>query len=100
MDLLKRITELRDERGWSINYLAKTSDLPQSTVSNLYNRTSEPSVTTLERICTGFGISLAEFFSDGEEGTMLSDEQKRLLLEWSKLTQEQKQSVLSVMSEM
>jgi len=100
MDILKRITELREIRGWSINHLAKMSEIPQSTVSNLYNRPNEPSISTLESLCKGFGISLAEFFNIGGESTILNDEQKSLLLEWSKLTEPQKQSIFSVIKNM
>ena len=100
MDILKRITDLRDERGWSKNHLAKMSELPQSTVSNLYNRSYEPSISTLESLCRGLGISLAEFFNVDGEVVILSNEQKYLLAEWSRLSTEQRQSILSVIKNM
>ncbi|MDL2248165.1 helix-turn-helix transcriptional regulator [Tyzzerella sp. OttesenSCG-928-J15] len=99
MDILQRITDLRDERGWSKNHLAKMSGLSQSTVSNLYNREYEPSFSTLESICKGFGISLAEFFNTGES-TMLTVEQKTLLLEWSKLPDDKKAMILELIKKM
>jgi len=101
MDILQRITELRNERNWSKNYLAKMSDLPQSTVSNLYNRSHAPSISTLESICKGFGISLAQFFNiNNEEDTILSEEQKQLLLEWEKLSREQKLAIFNLLKNM
>lgn len=97
MDIINRITELRDERGWSKNHLAKMSNLSQSTISNLYNRSYEPTFATLESICGGFGISLAEFFNENNESTVLTPEQKKLLLEWSKLNEDQKDSLFKFM---
>ena len=98
MDTLQRITELRAERGWSQNHLAKMSDLPQSTISNLYNRSYEPTISTLESICRGFGISLAEFFNTEGESTILTEEQKQILIIWSKLSVEQRSSFITLIS--
>ena len=66
MDILRRITELREERGWSFYRLAKEAGIPQSTLSNLYQRANAPTVSTLEALCGAFGISLAQFFSTDE----------------------------------
>jgi transcriptional regulator with XRE-family HTH domain len=100
MDILQRITELREMRGWSINHLAKMSGLSQSTVSNLYNREYAPSISTLESLCSGFGISMAEFFNVNNDAVVLTDEQKKLLLIWSSLSKEQKDTLFSLMKNM
>ena len=63
MDVFEKIDRLRKERGWSINNLAMEAMLTQSTVSNLYNRRSEPKISTLRSLCDAFGISLSEFYS-------------------------------------
>ena len=57
MDAKARIKELMQERGWSEYRLAIASGLSQSTVANIFNRNTTPSVATLESICNGFGIS-------------------------------------------
>lgn len=64
MDILKRIDELRLEKGWSINFLAIEAELTQSTLNNLYSRKTEPKISTLRSICRAFGISLADFFKE------------------------------------
>lgn len=63
MDVLQRIDQLRNERGWSVNNLAMEAMLTQSTLSNLYTRKTEPKLSTLRAICNAFGITLSEFFS-------------------------------------
>ncbi len=67
-DVLKRITQLRKDRGWSLYRLAKESGISYSTLSNTFHRSNVPSVSTLIRLCDGFGITLAEFFD--EKGIM------------------------------
>ena len=66
MDALRKINAIRLERGWSIYRLSVESDLPQSTLVNMFSRETQPSIATLEAICKGFGITLAEFFEEDE----------------------------------
>ena len=66
MDAKARIKELMAERNWSEYRLAIASGLSQSTVANIFNRNTTPSVATLESICAGFGITLAQFFAEGD----------------------------------
>ena len=61
-DVLKRIQNLLDEYGWTVYRLSKESGIPISSLSNMFSRNTQPSVSTLERICEGFGISIGDFF--------------------------------------
>lgn len=99
MDAKQRIRELMDERNWSEYRLAIASGLSQSTVANIFNRNTTPSVATLESICGGFGITLAQFFAEGDM-VELTEEQKEMFSAWSSLTKDQKdvlQQLISVM---
>jgi len=78
-----------NERGWTEYRLAKESKLSQSTIANLFKRNNVPSIPTLEAICDGIGITLAQFFSEGKF-VELTDEQKELFDSWVLLTKEQK----------
>ena len=77
MDALRKINRMRLERGWSVYRLSVESDLPQSTLINMFNRETQPSIATLEALCKGFGITLAEFFAEHEEeqGKVLSKDE-------------------------
>ena len=66
MDVLERLQKLLDARGWSMYRLAKESGLTESTIANIYRRNAIPSIMTLESVCKGFGITLSQFFADGE----------------------------------
>lgn len=89
MDTNKRIRELMNERNWTEYRLAVNSGLSQSTIANLFNRNTVPSVATLEAICGGLGISLAQFFAE-ENMVELTDEQMEMFKKWVHLTKEQK----------
>jgi len=62
--VLHRVTELRNERRWSLYRLAKEAGVSYSTLNNSFRRNNVPSVPTLMRICDGFGITLSEFFDE------------------------------------
>ena len=62
MNVLKRINKLRLEKNWSVYRLSVESGIPQSTLTNMFNRETLPSITTLEMLCNAFGITLSEFF--------------------------------------
>ncbi len=62
-DTLSRIIELCELKGWSLYHLASMSDISYSNLNNIVNRGTQPTVATIERVCSGFNISLSEFFS-------------------------------------
>ena len=59
-----RLLELCRDHELSLNDLARVSDVPLSTIKNILNGASKnPGITTINKICTGLGITLAEFFA-------------------------------------
>ena len=89
MKALERVQQLIDERHWTPYRLSKESGLPQSTVTNLFNRNYDPSITTLEAICGGLGITMSQFFAEGEL-VELTPEQKQFFNDWAVLSPEDK----------
>ena len=89
MRALERVQQLIDERHWTPYRLSKESGLPQSTVTNLFNRNYDPSITTLEAICGGLGITMSQFFAEGEL-VELTPEQKQFFNDWAVLSPEDK----------
>ncbi|POP31727.1 XRE family transcriptional regulator [Lactonifactor longoviformis] len=98
MDILGKISQLREERHWSEYQLSVQSGLPQSTISSWYRKDILPSVSSLEKICSAFGITLSQFFWDGCESVILSPMQKELLRHWNRLNKEQQISLLNLLS--
>lgn len=100
MDIQKHIKQLMDERGWTDYRLAKEANLSHSTVTNMFNRNNAPTLPTLEAVCRAFGITLAQFFSEGNDPAQLTEEQHILFSRWSTLTEEQKTLLLALMNTM
>ena len=65
MDVIERINYfMKIKKIASVNELANRSLLTQSTVDNIIRgKNMSPRIDTVEKICEGLGISLAEFFS-------------------------------------
>lgn len=93
-DVINRIQELLDFNHWTLYKLAKKSDLPYSSLNNLFHRKNCPTIATLERICSGFGISLSEFFNFTENPLRnheISPDKQELLNSYDSLSTKDKE---------
>ena len=97
MDILQRIAELRDERGWSNYKLAKEAGLDSNSLNNLFRRNSIPEIPTVENICKAFGISLSVFFAENNEAVVLTDDQQNVLHLFNMLSEENKDICIQLM---
>ena len=96
MDILEKITKLRQERHWSEYQLAEKSGLTQSTISSWYRKNMVPSIPSLTKICDAFGITVSQFFlEDGNKTVLLNDNQLSLLEVAAKLSPEQYNALLN-----
>ena len=95
MDIRQKLIELQKQRGWTDYKIAKEAGLSPNTVSNIYRRGNTPSMATLEAICRAFGITMAQFFAEGDM-VELTPEQKKLFDQWATLTPEQKDVVWKI----
>ncbi len=64
MDILNRIQQLKDERSFTQYRLSLKSGIPTSDISIWNQRGSVPNPATVEKLCKGFEISMAEFYID------------------------------------
>lgn len=101
-DILSVITAYREERGWTEYQLAERSGLPQSTISSWYRKNMVPTIPSLEKICTAFGITLSQLFAfaEGDAPVSLTEAQKKLLERWSRLSEEQQAVVFALIDKM
>ena len=93
MDVLRRIETLRLERGWAVYRLAGLTD---KCIYNWYLRNTVPTLETLQKVCDAFGITLSQFFSEGNL-VDVDDELKGVFDDWIALTSEQKAAVRLMM---
>lgn len=63
----KRILDLCAERDIAVNALASISGVSPSTIYSMLNEKSQnPGVVSIKKICDGLDITLGEFFSTPE----------------------------------
>ncbi|TCL57617.1 Cro/C1-type helix-turn-helix DNA-binding protein [Kineothrix alysoides] len=98
MDIQGRIKQLMQERKWTDYKLAKQANLSESTITNIFKRNNSPSFNTLEAICKACGITLAQFFTEGDSPITLTEDQRTLLAKWSVLTEKQKNILIDLMN--
>ena len=100
MNVLKRINKLRLDRGWSVYRLSVESGLAQSTLINMFNRETLPSITTLENICKAFNISMADFFEDGSNESSGSPQKKEFIQLYETLSPSAREAVFNLMKDL
>lgn len=101
MDVIAHIETLTKARGWSQYRLAKEANLAQTTIANIFNRGTIPSIATLEMLCKAFHITLSEFFlEETDVETILTVEQRRLLVYWNALTPQQQRIITELLQNM
>ena len=64
MKTMDRVNELASERDLTLYKLAMLCDVSYSTLKNTQARGGQLTVDTIERICQGLGISMADFFTE------------------------------------
>lgn len=96
-DVLEKIALEREKRNWTEYALAKNSDISQSTISTWYRKKLQPSVASIEKICKGLDITLAQFFSYESQDNMLTESQQHILELWKNLNEHQKNSVIALL---
>ena len=59
-----------------------------------------PTIPSLEKICTAFGITLSQLFAEGDSPVSLTESQKKLLERWSRLSEEQQTAIFALLDKM
>ena len=95
MDIHDKLQNLLDARQWTRYRLAKECGLSEATIANIFKRGNVPSLATLDQICSGFKITLSQFFAENNM-VELSPELKDLFEKWIYLTNDQKEALIHV----
>lgn len=94
---LAKIELLMKQNHLTVYRLAKEAGIPYSSLNNLFHRNTEPTLSTLRKICDGLGISLSVFFSDESTPvvTEYSVDERKLILLYSSLKASDKKLLLT-----
>ena len=99
MDIHARLRQLLQERGWTEYRLSRECGLAQTTIGNILRRNTMPSLSTLEIICDGFGITMSQLFAEGEM-VEITPELREVFDCWVSLALEQKKAALAMLRAM
>ena len=101
INILEKIRAYRLERNWTEYQLAEKSNLPQSTISSWYRKNQIPTIPSLEKICTAFNVTLAQFLTEEtENATMLTARQTELLHYYNMLSKNQQHIIIELLQSM
>ncbi len=91
MEVGKRIKQLRDQKGYTINRLANMAGVSQSYLRDVELENKNPTIAFLSLICQSLDISLKDFFSEEFETGLTNDPVIQTIY---KLTSDQKNALL------
>ncbi|WP_033332190.1 helix-turn-helix domain-containing protein [Streptomyces novaecaesareae] len=66
--LAQRIAELRLERGWTLEELARLADVSRSTLSRVERAEVSPTAALLGRLCAVYGRTMSRLLAEVEAG--------------------------------
>lgn len=99
---LEKIKELLDERNWSLYRLSKESNITYSSLNSLFLKNNQPTISTLEKICQGFHITLSEFFASDTpyryETPIVTKEEQQILDMFRTLNKKEKEKYIAIMN--
>lgn len=66
-DVGQRIRAIREQKAWSLRALAERSGLSINAISLIERGENSPTVSSLHRLATALGVSIADFFKEDQE---------------------------------
>ena len=90
-----KITSLCEKRDISKYRLSQLSGISQSSLGRIMAQENLPSLITLEKICTALGVTLSQFFQEGNSEN-LTEKQKEVLGIWNDLSTNEQETVMSM----
>lgn len=91
--VIEKLQSILTKRNLTMYRFAKDSGIALTLLSAIINRRNVPTLTSLQRICNGLGITLSQFFAEGEVTPSLTSEQKSWLDLYDNLTPVEKAKV-------
>ncbi len=93
----ERLEELCRQGEISRYRLSSLTGISQSALSDIVKGENMPTLSTIEKICNAFGITISQFFADDGVLPDLSEAQKELLCLWNGLKLEEQAMVKTFM---
>lgn len=94
MDIVERINELINQKGWSCYELSKHSGIATNTIYGWQNG-AVPTLSNIMKVCDALKITTEQFFCKIKSYDLAEDE-KKILNEWMTLTDLEKSAILNM----
>lgn len=91
-----RIKELCDKQRITKYRLSQMTGITQTVLSRIIKKENVPTIQTLEKICTAFNISLAQFFAHEENQPDLTVEQREIIETWNGLNPDERNRLMKI----
>lgn len=98
-DVLNKIKKYMELRNWTLYRLSKESNIPYTSLHSMFEKNTQPTLSTLYKICSGLGISMGDFFSADTSSKSLSctEKESALLDSYRKLTANDKKLICTLL---
>lgn len=94
MDISERLKSIRVAKNMSVYKLSQLSGVSETHIRDLERGDRNPSVDTLCRLVEPMGVPVSELFTESNNMTVLSDEEKALLDCYRMLSKDKADSLL------
>lgn len=95
INVVKRITELMERKGWSSYELSAQTGISTNAIYDWFKTGAQPSLGNIVKICEAMDLSLEQFFC-GDNAYLLTDEENAIMTEWFALSDLEKQTIMSL----
>ena len=94
MDISERLKSIRVAKNMSVYKLSQLSGVSETHIRDLERGDRNPSIDTLCRLVEQMGVPVSELFTESNNMTVLSDEEKALLDCYRMLSKDKAESLL------
>lgn len=97
-DVIDKIKSVMESNDWSAYRLSREADIPQSTINNMFQRNTQPSLHNLRKICTALGISCDYLLDTGDKTHLLNQDELNLLEHYRRMPENKKTLIRTYMA--
>ena len=96
MEVGKKLHKLRKDKNMSMYRLTQITGVSGHHIKGIEEGSRQPTIETLNRLAVALGSSLAELFNDDTECTYLTENERRLIENYRKLSEEKAEALLNM----
>ena len=89
INILDKVEKMRLKRNWSEYDLSTHADLPQTTINTWYRKQKIPTLYSLDKLSSAFGITLSELLAETGDPMEITEQDQEILDFYRSLTPKQ-----------